>query len=171
MPWSIPEQFIAKEEITCNGNEVAIFGGRASKAYDIRNWCRERACVTNYENSGVENKKMSDAEYFRWLGGFDAVVAAGSSLAKYDLVTPKYFEIAAAGALLFAQDCKDLEILGFDDTNCIRFTKESFEEKVRKYQSCPEAYLEVRKRGRDLIRDRHTIGRKLERIKELFRSS
>lgn len=167
-PWAIPDQFINGNPIKVRNNEVIIFGGKASDAYDVRNWCREQDDVKNYNNSGVENKVMSDEDYFKWLQDFDAIIAAGSSKPIYDLVTPKYFEVASAGTLLFGQHCKDLERLGFNNTNCIIFTKENFIEQVREYKKNPENYLDKRINGRNLIKQRHTLSKRIELLKEIY---
>jgi len=167
-PWAVPDQFVSTHDIVVRTNEVVIFGARASDAYDIRNWCREQEGITNYDFSGVENKKLKDEDYYLWLQQFDAVVAAGSSLPDYDLVTPKYFEIVAAGALLIGQYCKDLGALGFDQTNALIFTKQDFVEKVNDFKKNPDKYLEIRKRGRDLIIERHKLSDRIKLIKGLI---
>lgn len=167
-PWAVPDQFINKNPIEVRGDEVAIFGGKGSDAYDVRNWCREQPGITSYEFSGTENKKLSDEEYYLWLRRFDAIVAAGSSNPIYDLVTPKYFEIASSGALLVGQYCSDLEVLGFNETNTLIFTKENFNEKIKKYKSNPREYIEIRKEGINLIEKRHKISDRINTIKTLF---
>lgn len=167
-PWAVPDQFINSMPLHSRSNEVAIFGGNNSDAYDVRNWCRHQSCVTNFNFSGVENKEFSDEEFYRWLTGFDAIVAAGSSNVDYNLVTPKYFEIAAAGALLVGQYCDDLSILGFDDTNCVVFKKESFVDRVMTYRSNPEAFLELRDRGRKLIAERHSLSHRIGSLRDFF---
>jgi spore maturation protein CgeB len=75
-------------------------------------------------------------------------VAAGSSNPIYDLVTPKYFEIMAAGALLIGQACQDFETLGFGSENCLAFTKADFLDKIAYYQRNPSQYIETRVNGR-----------------------
>ncbi|MDO8445561.1 MAG: glycosyltransferase [Deltaproteobacteria bacterium] len=167
-PWAVPDQFISDQEIVVRSDEVAIFGGKASDAYDVRNWCRQQSCVTNYELSGVENKKLIDEDYYKWLRQFDAIVAAGSLNPKYDLVTPKYFEIASAGALLIGQFCKDLEDLGFNENNALIFQKADFIDKVEHYRKNPGGYLEVRKKGRELIKERHKLSDRISAIKHLY---
>jgi len=167
-PWAVPDQFLSSHRIMARSPEIAIYGGSASDAYDVRNWCRQQPGITSYSNSGVENKVMTDTDYFQWLAGFDAVVAAGSSNQKYDLVTPKYFEIASAGALLIGQYCKDLDLLGFNESNALLFTKETFLERVQAYRKAPENYIAAREHGRALIKQRHLITHRIELLKSLF---
>lgn len=167
-PWAVPDKCLSRGEITVRNKDVIIFGGRESSAYDMRNWCREQEGVINYDNSGCENKVMRHDEYYSWLTQFDAIIAAGSSDPKYDLVTPKYFEIASAGALLIGQRCKDLDLLGFDPSNSLIFTRETFHESVLRYKEDPEHYLSVRENGRKLIRERHLISHRIQLVRGLF---
>ncbi len=119
--------------------------------------------VESAENSGVENKMMTDEEYFIWLSKLDAAIAAGSLDKKYRLTLPKYFEILSAGSLLFAQETDDLYLLGFkDNENCIVFNRENFELKVRNYLKNPLQYLRLREKGKNLIIERHTQSKRLE---------
>lgn len=168
MPWAIPDQFISKNEIEIRNNDVIIFGGKNSDAYDVRNWCREQDCIVNFNNSGVENKIFTDEEYFLWLNQFDAIVAAGSSDSKYNLVTPKYFEIASAGSLLVGQYCDDLQELGFNENNALIFTKETFLQKILEYRKNPQNYLNVRVTGRELIKEKHKISDRIRLIRRVF---
>lgn len=172
VPWAIPDDFVVdRESINCVGqNKLHIFGAALGEAYETRNWCRQFSFVENHDHSGVENKILSDAEYFQWGRQFDAVIAAGSSATKYQLVTPKYFEIPAAGSLLFAQECRDLELLGFDDNNCIIFDKTNFEEKAMEYLRNPTRYIKMRRRGCQLIKEKHKISDRVRKIRELMSS-
>ncbi|GAD79649.1 glycosyltransferase [Vibrio ezurae] len=167
-PWAVPDEFIYEGNIKCVGNEVIIFGGKKSPAYDVRNWCRDQKNITSFENSGVENKKFSDEEFFQWISQYDAVIAAGSTDPQYDLVTPKYLEIAAVGSLLIGQSCKDLDSLGFNSSNMVIFEKANFNKIIEEYRHNPEKYLKVRENGRQLILDRHLISHRIKEIGELF---
>jgi hypothetical protein len=167
-PWAVPDQFIATGDISVRSNEVIIFGGKNSDAYDVRNWCRQQTCVTNFDFSGVENKKLSDEEYFNWLKRFDAIVAAGSSKPIYNLVTPKYFEIASSGALLIGQYCEDLKELGFNDTNSLFFTQTDFIDKIEGYQKQPEQFMQIRRNGLALVQQRHKVSNRINLINRLF---
>jgi hypothetical protein len=163
-PWSVPSEWIMDDPISYAGQlDVMLFGASADPAYNVRNWCREQEGVESYQYSGVENKVLKGRAYFEWLRGFDAVVAAGSSDPKYGLTTPKYFETAAAGSLLFAQDTPDLERLGFKDgVNCVV-------EKISLYRSAPgdPRWLALRRAGRELISHRHTINERLSSLRAL----
>lgn len=165
--WPVSDELIAKTDIiNRNQDKILIFGAAEHKAYETRNWCKNFDFVENFHYSGVENKELFGSPYFRWLEQFDAAIAAGSLEKKYQLVVPKYFEIASAGCLLFAQEAEDLKLLGFkDNINCIIFNKENFEEKARDYLRNKEGYLAIREAGRNLIRERHTVSKKIEWLK------
>lgn len=99
------------------------------------------------------------------------MVAAGSSNPKYDLVTPKYFEICAAGALLIGQSCQDLEPLGFNTSNAIIFNKSDFNDQIQDYRSNPEQFLRKRLAGRRLIEERHLISHRITQLRTLFQQN
>jgi len=167
-PWAVADNFLSSHKISQNNTNVVAFGGAKSGAYDVRNWCKEQDCVTSHDNSGVENKIYSDEGYFKWLSTLDAIVAAGSSNPKYDLVTPKYFEICSAGSLLFGQNCKDLELLGFNEKNSVLFDQSNFLELVSHYRSSPADFISKRVDGRKLVAKKHLISHRISLLKELF---
>ncbi|RMG44543.1 MAG: glycosyltransferase, partial [Acidobacteria bacterium] len=163
-PWAVPDEWIGREPIVFRGQErIACFGASRHEAYTVRNWCRTFPFVDSRANSGVENKVMTDEEYAAWLATLDAAIAAGSDDPRYQLTTPKYFEIAAAGALLFAQWTPDLARLGFEHgVNCLVFDRGSFEVLAREYLARPEEFLPLREAGRELIRRRHSLSVRLD---------
>lgn len=170
-PWPVPEKFVVDpQEIEYRGDNVLrVSGAGGSEAYELRDWVREQPMVEGYQNSGTQNKVMSNQEYYEWLRNFDCQVAAGSLKEHWQYVVPKYYEIAAAGSLLFAQYCRDLERLGFDESNSVIFhSHEEFTEKAEAYLKDPEAYLDRRRRGAELVAERHTIGNRLDQIDALF---
>lgn len=168
-PWAVPDELVPTGDINLHKSDIMIFGGKASNAYDVRNWCREQSHIVSFENSGVENKKLSNKGYFEWISTFDAIIAAGSSDPMYDLVTPKYFEIASVGALVIGQNCKDLEILGFNETNMLIFNKDNFNIKIKQYLKNKEDYFEIRNNGKNLILKRHLVSHRIFFIKKLFK--
>ena len=113
-PCTIPDVWIRTTPIVMRSQKnILVFGASNHEAYSLRNWCRTFPFVESSTYSGVENKNFIGEDYLSWLAQHDAVVAAGSDDPRYRLTTPKYFEIAAAGSLLFAQETDDLEYLGF----------------------------------------------------------
>jgi hypothetical protein len=172
-PWAIPDNFVPRLPISFRRQrKVMIFGAGQGDAYDLRNWCRRQSHVESYEYSGNENKVMDDDEYFEWLGTFDAVVAAGSENPTYQLTTPKYFEALAAGCLLFGQETPDCPLLGFiHGENCMLFDKANFNASVAAYIAAAEdpSWLCVREAGQQLIRERHTVSRRIATLEAHIR--
>ncbi len=173
-PWAVPDPWIDTGPIRYHGQrELMIFGAAQGEAYTVRNWCRRQPGVRSYEMSGVENKVMDDRRFFEWLQGFDAVIAAGSESPAYRLTTPKYYETAAAGSLLVAQTTDDLAEAGFaDGLNCLVFSQADFHEKVRPWREAPDdpRWLEIRRAGRELIRERHSLSRRLDELEGYVRA-
>ncbi|HOD72743.1 MAG TPA: glycosyltransferase [Deltaproteobacteria bacterium] len=167
-PWCVPDQFISSDPVINHAQDtICCFGGSKSPAYELRNWCKSFPFVNASSNSGVENKQYTDEEYYAWLRGYDAIIAAGSEDPAYGLTTPKYFEIPASGALLFAQRTDDLDVLGFrHGENCIAFTRDDFEEQARAYLEDPDRFLHIRAAGRDLMRERHALSVRLDFLEE-----
>ncbi|MFA5785358.1 MAG: hypothetical protein WC962_10820, partial [Phycisphaerae bacterium] len=63
-PWPIPDRWLSDEPIVFNGgSKICCFGGQKSDAYELRNWCRGFDFVESADNSGVENKVMSESQY------------------------------------------------------------------------------------------------------------
>ncbi len=163
-PWSIPDEWIPKNKVIFhNDSKVKCFGAVNSEAYIDRKWCMSFPFVETFENSGVENKIMTDEDYFIWLSQIDAAVAAGSLERKYRLTLPKYFEVLSVGALLFAQKTDDLSRLGFKhQENCLIFDRTNFLLLVKTYLENPYMYLKIRENGKKLIMDLHTQSKRLE---------
>lgn len=172
-PWAVPDEWIGTGPLSHRGQAtLTVFGASQHEAYAVRNWCRGFPFVTSATNSGVENKAMTTDEYVRWLAGLDAAIAAGSDDPRYRLTTPKYFEIAAAGALLFAQETDDLDRLGFrHGENCVVFHRGNFESLARAYLARPMDYLRIRRAGRELIRRQHGLSVRLDFLERHIRES
>jgi len=172
-PWAVPDAWIGCGAVACVGpTNLTVFGAAAHEAYSVRNWCRSFPFVESCTNSGCENKAMTDAEYVRWVAGKSAIIAAGSDDPRYRLTTPKYFEIAALGSLLFAQETDDLAPLGFrHGENCVVFNRSNFEALARDYLRSPESYLGIRRQGRELIRRRHVLSVRLSFLENHFREN
>ncbi|WP_123620076.1 glycosyltransferase [Halorubrum sp. CSM-61] len=172
-PWPVPEKFVVDPtDIEYRDDDVLrVSGAGGSEAYELRDWVREQPMVDGYQNSGTQNKVMSNEEYYEWLRNFDCQVAAGSLKDNWQYVVPKYYEIAAGGSLLFAQYCRDLERVGFDESNSVIFhSRDDFTQKAKAYLDDPDSYLDRRRRGAELVAERHTISDRLDQIETLFHS-
>lgn len=173
-PWSMPEAFVIDpDEIRCHDqSELHVFGTYGHEMYDTREAVREYPFVNTsmrYDSGHTVSKPLGFKDYYRWCRNFDAMVAAGSLEPKYQYTFAKYFEIPAAGSLLFAQYCEDLERLGFDGSNSVIFDSlDAFEQKADAYLEDPSAYLPKRRRGAELIRSRHTVSDRIETLQDVL---
>ncbi len=172
-PWAIPDFWLASKPPSYHCQDrLTIFGASQHEAYQLRNWCRRFPFVESCTNSGCENKLMTDDEYMTWLASRDAVIAAGSDDLRYCLTTPKYFEAAAVGALLFAQATDDLEELGFRHMeNCVIFDRSNFESLALSYLNDPTGYLGIREAGCELVRRRHSLSVRLDQLEKHIREN
>ncbi|RKD98053.1 glycosyltransferase family protein [Halopiger aswanensis] len=173
-PWAVPSEFVlSPEEVQFRGNEeIHLTGASGSEVYKMRDWCRQQDYIIDYDNSGHQNRIFEHDEYYQWLRNFDCMVAAGSLDPEWQYLFGKYFEIPAAGALLFAQYSNDLARAGFTNDNCLIFnSKEEFASQAHQYLSDPESYLEKRRRGTRLIKENHTISHRIDTVDRLFRQN
>lgn len=89
----------------------------------------------------------------------------------YKYVVAKYFEIPATGALLFADDAVSgpLKELGFiENRHYLPVSKENLEERVRYIldKRNHEELDEIRRRGQELVRERHKTSDRARQIDE-----
>jgi hypothetical protein len=170
-PWAVPEDVIIDpSEIQFHGDDnIHIFGAFGREIYELRQWCRQHDFVRECGDSASRDQSLGHHTYYQWLQNFDSIIAAGSLKDKWKFVFAKYYEIPASGALLFAQYCDDLERAGFTERNCVIFdSKENFRDKADEYLNDPESFMDRRKRGVKLIRERHTVEDRVDTVEELF---
>jgi|GEM_PF-676314 len=162
--WCIPDEFATPIARPRGQDFIQIFGAVTHEAYTCRRWCHDFPFVRVDANSGVENPSLGEGDYYSWLGNFDAIITAGSLHNKYQLVTPKYYEVANSGALLFAQYCRDLSLNGFDESNCLIFNQDDFAQKAKEYLAEPSKYFSRRLKAQELIRSRHLVSTRVKEI-------
>jgi len=168
-PWSVPEEMIVdSKDISINSRKLYILGDYRSEAYETRNWCAQFPFVTDEHKDIFANKSLEDSDYYTWLRNFDAIIAANSLSDQFRYVTAKFFEIPAAGSLLFAQYSEDLNKMGFTEDNCVIFNKGNFESKAQHYINHPEDFLDRRRKGVRLISERHTISDRISTISSIL---
>lgn len=166
-PWSVPESYFSDIKITNHDQDyILLFGAFNHEIYKTRNWCRNFDFVNFKHYSGVENKKLFGNPYIEWLSQYNAAIAATSVEKQWRYTVAKYFEIVAAGALLFAQETDDMEMLGFKDyNNCLIFNEQNFERKAKKYLVDTDAYTSIRKNGFSFIKNNHTTEIRIKELK------
>jgi FkbM family methyltransferase len=166
LPWTIPDEFASPKINSYGHKNLQVFGSVNHDAYSCRRWLHKFPFVAVDNNSGCENPKLDEVNYYKWLNNFDAIIAAGSLHNKYQLVTPKYFEIANSGALLFAQFCRDLTLNGFNNNNCIIFDTDNFVEQANEYLKNSNKYFYLKVNSQKLIQERHLTSIRVNQIGE-----
>jgi len=169
-PWAIPDDYVAKSKVVFHGDKkLTCFGSLNHEAYSTRRFVKQFDFVDYSSIGGVENPKLTDDQYLEWLRTKDVIIAAGSEDPKYRLTTPKYFEIAASGALLFAQWTEDLELLGFSCQNSYIFEEDNFTlhkdvyfNSLNNEEFATHFIKDVRQNGINLIKERHCISHRIE---------
>lgn len=169
-PWSVPRAWIHSGPIRVRGTGIACQGASGHPLYALRDWCRGFDFVSDHAIGGSVNLVHREEAYFHWMAEHDAFVVATSDVSPWHLhAVAKYVEVAAAGCLLIGQDSPRVRSLGFDETNALLFHRENFESVCRRYLQDPEAYLEHRHRGRELVMRRHTTELRVQQLVELLR--
>lgn len=166
LPWCVLDRLLDDVEINTQDNRVLGFGQTGGIVYDLREWSFNTDILSSFNYAGSGNKKFSGDDYYHWLRTYDACVVAMSSKELYNYTVAKFFEVPSQGLLLFGFKTVDLEDFGFvDELNYICVTKESFLGKIQDYKNNPEAYMQVRRNGLELIKNNHTVSKRLEQLK------
>jgi Glycosyl transferases group 1 len=124
-------------------------------------------CGYNYTQNNKVGPGYAEAIHSHRAGFTD------SSIFKY--VVAKYFEIPATGALLLADDAvsRRLRELGFiENTHYLPVSKENLEERIQYVldERNHDAVDEIRRRGQQLIWERHKISDRSRAIDEACRN-
>lgn len=166
LPWCVLDRLLNDVKIDVQDNRVLGFGQTGGLVYDLREWSFDTGVLSSFNYAGSGNKKFFGDDYYHWLRNYDACVVAMSSKELYNYTVAKFFEVPSQGLLLFGFKTVDLEEFGFvDELNYIRITKENFFLKIKDYNNNPEAYLKIRRNGLELIKNNHTVSKRLEQLK------
>lgn len=85
---------------------------------------------------------------------------------KYPLA--KYFEIPAAGSLLVAERCKDIDELGFvPGKHYIAVTMNNMLEKIKNIINNPEKYINILEEGRKFVLNNYGVNKRIEQLERI----
>lgn len=127
-------------------------GSTGGEQYTLRRWAFEQPYISVVPHWINDDSTPFGMNYTNFLSNYAGVLA----LHDYFPV-PKYFEIPAAGCVLFAQYYKEFEELGFKDyQHCIYVNKNNFEERVRDFLSSVQSYQGIADAGIKLVEDNYT---------------
>lgn len=171
LPWCVADRLLDNVKIQLRSSNILGFGQAGSVVYDLRTWAFETGVLTSFNYAGSGNKKFSGDAYYEWLSTFDACVVAMSTQKLFSYTVAKFFEVPSQGLLLFGFKTEDLEDFGFiDGENYISVSKLNFFNKINKYKSNPEKYLQIRKNGFELIKNHHTVSKRIEQLNIFLKS-
>lgn len=143
------------EVLSLSEKQWVVLGNGAThggEMYEFRNWAFKQPYIKVVPHWINDNSTPSGMNYLNFLSNYAGVLG----LHDYFPV-PKYFEIPAAGCVLFAQHYKEFEELGFKDyEHCIYVNKENFEERIRDFLSSIQSYQSIADAGIKLVGDNYT---------------
>lgn len=85
-------------------------------------------------------------------------------------VVTKYLEIPATGSLLMADDDPDVRAINLiPDVHYIAITKENVFSKIDKVLSNPDAYTEIRRKGREFVLKNHSVNNRFETLVNIIK--
>ena len=117
------------------------------------------------ESSKIIEGVMGDA-YARVLNKYLCSVVG---LAKSRAPLAKYYEIAAAGSLLLAEDSADVREAGFvAGKNYVSVNRDNVFDKINQCLDNPEAYRNIRYEGMKFVRENHSVENRVKRIGEIL---
>jgi len=106
-------------------------------------------------------------DYAKWINSYFCCVTSSSI---FNYVIGKYFEIAAAGSLLLANETEDSKRAGFIPyVHFIPITKENALSQIKRCLKHPERFNGVRKAGMQFVRENHSVYNRFEQLKKIIR--
>ncbi|MDD3897226.1 MAG: glycosyltransferase [Candidatus Peribacteraceae bacterium] len=157
---------INSRNLRVRSDRVAIWGA-TGRYYALREWCGTLPGVDVYPRE-IAGHNATSSQYYRRITDFDAAICAVSENPCVLYPVAKINEIAASGALLFVQEMPDLALHGWNETNCVPFTRHTLPEKLQEYRRNPESYLPIREAGRQLVIGHHTIERRIDELEGII---
>lgn len=167
LPWAIdPAVFHdlgcrRRFDIACMG---ALTAGKYPFRRQVRAWLEEQNDLRLFGKKRVKGRGGSDhdGEAFNLaLNGVRSAFTCASAM-RYTLM--KYFEIPAAGALLFGETTPELDALGFrDGEHYVAVTPENFQARIRHFlsENGRVQWERIRQGGHDFVRAHHTWQRRI----------
>lgn len=136
-----------------------LSGALTGKIYPLRHFVYKNA-------TNIDRKKAVGDKYAELLNSYFCCVTS-TSIFKYALA--KHFEIPAAASLLLTNDSEDLTMAGFiPNKHYVSVTKKNVLKKISHCLENPTEYEHIRKKGMQLVRKKHSVVNRIERLKEIL---
>lgn len=142
-----------------------------NKIYEARHHMKEIETIAHpgYHMNikrAIRSGKILRQVYTRTINRYFCSVTTCST-EKYAVA--KYFEIPAAGALLLANRCNDVDELGFkDNINYVRINSKNVFLKIRDIVNHPENYEKIRKEGRKFVQKNFSTQARLKQFLKII---
>ena len=127
-----------------------------------------RSLIVNKHHVDIEHKPPTYVgdDYAKLLHSYFCCVTSASI---FNYVLAKYFEIAATGSLLLANETKDSKRLGFiPNKHYIPITKDNVFTKIEQCLENPANYNTIRREGMEFVRKNHSVVNRIEQLKRIF---
>lgn len=174
MPWAIdPLVFYdlklrRKFDIACMG---ALSEGKYPFRRQMREWMVRESHLNYYKKSRVRGVNGADHDGPAFNVALNASRAAFTCASSMHYTLMKYFEIPAAGTLLFAEKTALYEAMGFvDGIHYVAVTPEDFREKITLYLSknYNDVVEKIVENANDFIMKHHTWDLRIEAFLKNF---
>lgn len=138
-----------------------LSGSLNPEVYPLRSFIKDNCISVEYKPPIY----VGDS-YAKLLNSYFCCATSAST---FNYMLAKHLEITAAGALLLADETKDLERAGFIPyKHYIPITKNNVDTKIKQCLKNPEEYNNIRKEGMEFVRKNHSINNRMVWLKKVF---
>ncbi|HHC73770.1 MAG TPA: glycosyltransferase family 1 protein [Thiothrix sp.] len=145
-----------KYDIACMG---AMTEGKYPFRRQVREWLEIQKRLKLFKKKRVKGANKSDHDGIAFNQALNQCRAAFTCASVMQYTLMKYFEIPAAGTLLFAEETADLKKLGFrDHIHYIKVTPDNFQQKMLHYLNPSKQHLaeDIRQKGMKFVQEKHS---------------
>lgn len=174
LPWAVdPDVF--RDLGRRRPYDIACLGALTESKYPLRRtvraWLERQSGLKLFRKRRVKGRGGADHDGEAFNRALNRSRSAFTCASTFGYTLMKYFEIPAAGCLLFAEQTADLAGLGFQDQdNYVRVTAADFADRFRHYLIGPgrQDGERIRVAGMALVRSRHTWNRRVADLLAAF---
>jgi len=176
LPHYIDEEIYKSLPFNKNPKRKCLLSGAICAAYPIRVLLRNSSSPLidwlphpGYSYKGTEDKNDGfkvAKNYAQKLNEYLCVISTSSI---YHYALRKYLEVPASGALLLGDTTEDLILMGFEAyKHYIPINKSNVLGIIHKVVANPDEYEQIRRQGRELVFQRHTVTHRFKEMKTIL---
>ena len=162
LPWAI-DVGTFKDLALKRKYDIACMGALTEKKYPFRRkvrfWLEDQKILRLFRKKRVKGVRGSDHDGDAFNQALNRVRAAFTCSSSMHYLLMKYFEIPAAGALLFAERHPEFESLGFvDGVHYVAVSSDNYQDKMIFYLKGPgqNEASKIARSGYEFVRSNHT---------------